>query len=213
MKITIIYDNTACTDSLRTGWGFACLVEKEGAPKVLFDAGAEPAIMMENMRTLNINPADIGLIVVSHDHWDHTGGLEAILNSNSKARVYAPLNFSGTSHEERIARLGEPLELPGGIFLTGEIGGIEQALAVESQRGLAVLVGCAHPGLDKILAAAREFGPIHAVIGGFHDFANYASLEGISLICACHCSEHRAEIREAYPEAFAEGGVGRVFTF
>ena len=51
MKITIIYDNTAHRENLRAGGGFSALVEAEGRT-ILFDTGAEGAILLENMSAL-----------------------------------------------------------------------------------------------------------------------------------------------------------------
>jgi 7,8-dihydropterin-6-yl-methyl-4-(beta-D-ribofuranosyl)aminobenzene 5'-phosphate synthase len=45
----------------------------------------------------------------------------------------------------------------------------ELSLAIRTPKGLAVLVGCSHPGVEKILARARELHPVlHLVAGGFH---------------------------------------------
>ena len=73
MKITIIYDNETSRRDLTPDWGFACLVEAHGK-NILFDAGANGAILLDNMKNLNIDPESIEIIVISHAHWDHTGG-------------------------------------------------------------------------------------------------------------------------------------------
>jgi 7,8-dihydropterin-6-yl-methyl-4-(beta-D-ribofuranosyl)aminobenzene 5'-phosphate synthase len=45
----------------------------------------------------------------------------------------------------------------------------EVSLAVRTPRGLAVIVGCSHPGVEAILAEAARIDPrIHTVTGGFH---------------------------------------------
>ncbi len=45
----------------------------------------------------------------------------------------------------------------------------ELSLAVRTPRGLAVMVGCAHPGVEKILATAAKIDPrVYTVTGGFH---------------------------------------------
>jgi len=45
----------------------------------------------------------------------------------------------------------------------------ELSLALNTSQGLVVIVGCSHPGIDKILEAAAAINPkIHLVAGGFH---------------------------------------------
>ena len=92
MKITIIYDNVSLDPALEADWGFAALVEACGQ-SILFDTGASGRLLLENMEKLNISPQAIGEIFISHDHWDHTGGLEQILK-RKPVRVYVPDTFS-----------------------------------------------------------------------------------------------------------------------
>jgi 7,8-dihydropterin-6-yl-methyl-4-(beta-D-ribofuranosyl)aminobenzene 5'-phosphate synthase len=47
--------------------------------RVLFDAGASPNGVLENMRRLDIDPSSIEAIVCSHGHFDHTAGLDGLL--------------------------------------------------------------------------------------------------------------------------------------
>jgi len=72
-QITIVYDNEA-NASLKSGWGFSCLIETE--EKILFDTGDSGEKLIYNLRQLNIQPESIDAVVISHNHWDHTGGLE-----------------------------------------------------------------------------------------------------------------------------------------
>jgi len=51
----------------------------------------------------------------------------------------------------------------------GTIGMNEVSLAIRTPRGLAVIVGCSHPGVEKVLAEAAKIDPrIYTVAGGFH---------------------------------------------
>jgi len=72
MKVTIIYDNTVYKEDLQPDWGFSALVEVEGTPKILFDTGANGEILLNNMGRLNIDPASIEELFISHAHFDHT---------------------------------------------------------------------------------------------------------------------------------------------
>jgi len=85
MKITTLYDNYKTKEKLEIGWGFSCLIEN--SKKILFDAGEEDKKLFSNMEKLNINVKDIDILVISHNHFDHTGGLSKIKELNSKARL------------------------------------------------------------------------------------------------------------------------------
>ena len=86
MKLTITYNNEA-KEGFSSGWGFSCLIEADNK-KILFDTGDEPTGLLSNMKKLDINPKDIDTVVISHNHWDHTGGLQGFLKENgNKAKV------------------------------------------------------------------------------------------------------------------------------
>ena len=84
MKITIVYDNCTVKAGLKTGWGFSSLIETDDAPPILFDTGADGTALLHNMKQLGIDPARIGAIVISHHHYDHTGGLFNIIEVNKR---------------------------------------------------------------------------------------------------------------------------------
>jgi 7,8-dihydropterin-6-yl-methyl-4-(beta-D-ribofuranosyl)aminobenzene 5'-phosphate synthase len=58
-------------------WGFAALVEADGR-KILFDTGARPETVLHNCTILKIDLSEITDVVLSHNHGDHTGGLETL---------------------------------------------------------------------------------------------------------------------------------------
>ncbi len=199
MKITIVYDNEA-PSQFKSDWGFACLVETSQTT-LLFDTGAKSEILLENMKTLSINPKKIQVVVLSHNHWDHTGGLEGLLTVNPNLTVYKP-SFSNIPKEisSRIKTTG---------YLSSWSGIQEQSLVCETKNGQLVITGCSHPGLEKILEVANKFGNIHAVIGGFHGFNKFDALKGIPIIMPCHCTSHKQEIHKLFPMAYKDGGVGK----
>lgn len=93
MKITIIYDNTAYEKKLKPDWGFSCLMEVKGAPKILFDTGGNGRILLSNMNKLDIDPNSFDEIFISHAHYDHTGGLSDFLARNRDVKLYIPAGF------------------------------------------------------------------------------------------------------------------------
>jgi len=197
VKITIVYDNQA-DEGLKSGWGFSCLVEAE--EKILFDTGDSGENLIYNLRQLNIQPESIAVVVISHNHWDHTGGLKEFLKLNSNAKVFRPKSFS------------KPTEISPGVYSTGALGKLikEQSLVVNTEKGNIVITGCAHPGLAKIIDKANRFGKIYGVLGGFHGFSKLEKLRSIKLIAPCHCTQHTEQIRQSYPAEFKEIRAGSI---
>ena len=87
--MTIVYDNNRFDPRLRTAWGFSCVVR--GLEKtILFDTGGDGRTLLGNMTQLGIEPAEVDIVVLSHIHGDHTGGLERFLEKNPRVIVYSP---------------------------------------------------------------------------------------------------------------------------
>ncbi len=215
MNLKILYDNKA-ESGFKRGWGFSCLVELKDE-RVLFDAGWDGQRLLSNMVKLGVKPGQIKKIILSHSHWDHLGGLPLLLRKGVK--VYVPRSFSKRLKEE-IASRSELQEVRGaqkireGVWTTGELGERikEQSLVVRTDSGLVIVVGCAHPGFRKIFKVASRFGEITGVVGGMHDFRDYAVLSGLSLIVPSHCTANKGKIAERFPEAYVEGKAGLKIT-
>ncbi|MBN2139056.1 MAG: MBL fold metallo-hydrolase [Sedimentisphaerales bacterium] len=197
MKLTVVYDNEADI-GLKSGWGFSCLVE--ASERLLFDTGPKGDELLFNMKQLNIEAKSIDKVIISHEHWDHNGGLEALTEIHSKVRVFKPDSCSGLT------------QISPGVRSTGPLEGavIEQSLIVETGKGSIVVTGCAHPGLENILEKARPLGKIYGVVGGFHGFAKLQELDGIEMIAPCHCTKAKKEIRQKYPSQFREIKAGNI---
>jgi 7,8-dihydropterin-6-yl-methyl-4-(beta-D-ribofuranosyl)aminobenzene 5'-phosphate synthase len=243
VTFTIVYDNNTydpesrlapALEGLRTSWGFACWVETEEAT-VLFDTGGDGATLMHNMAELGLDPQEIDAVVLSHIHGDHTGGLAALLGTGVKPTVYAPASFPAAFKRDvrrftDLVEVGEPATVAPGTSTTGEVGSgiIEQALAVETEGGLVVVTGCAHPGVVEMvrhakapaLQGVRTDDQVALVMGGFHlGGASRARVEGIiadfrdlgvERVAPCHCTGDAA--RQLFAAAFGDdcvlAGVG-----
>ncbi len=192
-----MYDNNA-NAGLKSGWGFSCLIE--GQEKLLFDTGDDGEKLIYNLRQLNIQPESIAAVTISHNHWDHTGGLKEFLKLNNNAKVFHPKSFS------------KPTEIFTGVHTTGALGTFikEQSLVINTQKGNIIVTGCAHPGLENILEKAGQFGTIYGVMGGFHGFSRLEKLQKIELIAPCHCTQYKQEIKEKYPTQFKEIRAGSI---
>jgi len=211
MKVTIVYDNDVSKEGLEADWGFSCLLEAENIPKILFDTGTKGKMLLANMEKLDIDPSSVDEVFISHAHFDHTGGLADFLLINKKAKIYVPPSFAGPVEREAIA-ISEPTKIHENVFSTGELGGIEQSMAVKTDKGLVVIAGCSHPGVGNILRAVAQFGKVYALIGGLHGFREFDLLKDLELVCPTHCTQFKAEIKSLYPKKYVDGGAGKVIT-
>ena len=116
ISITIIYDNYMFKEGTTPDWGFACFIEGTGKT-ILFDAGYSGQILLQNSDSLDIDFDNLDMIVISHNHLDHTGGLGFVLGKKSGIPVYFGNSFP-ESFSQNISnngatpiRVNEPIEI------------------------------------------------------------------------------------------------------
>lgn len=229
LRITVVFNNILHAPGLATGWGFAAVIEAEDR-QILFDTGADGKILLSNMERLGIDPKAIATVVLSHIHGDHTGGLNSFLQRNPKVTVFVPESFPASfrpeveRHGSRIENVSGPRRLFDHIHSSGELGSDikEQALIIDTAKGLIVITGCAHPHIAEIAEAARNYlkKDLYLLVGGFH-LLNMTKAEiltviddlrklGVQKIAPSHCTGNRAIslFREAWGDDFIEGGCG-----
>jgi 7,8-dihydropterin-6-yl-methyl-4-(beta-D-ribofuranosyl)aminobenzene 5'-phosphate synthase len=85
IAITILVDNQA-GPGLTTEHGFSLWIEADGR-YILFDTGQGPALPV-NARTLGVDLRQTDMVVLSHGHYDHTGGIPHVLHVAPNANVY-----------------------------------------------------------------------------------------------------------------------------
>lgn len=143
-RISVLCENSVGALSGTLGeHGFAALIEPSNGAPILFDTG-QGLTLLHNARRMNKDLADVGAVVISHGHYDHAGGLFALLQECGPKRVYGHPGIFGARH--RVKDTGEcfPIGIPKsqaeleqigasfefspdfreiapGVFLTGEV--------------------------------------------------------------------------------------------
>lgn len=234
MKIRILSDNHNMDEErFLTAWGFSCLVGEE----VLLDTGESGEVLLYNSKEMGVDLNRVKKVIISHDHYDHTGGLPEFLKVNSKAEVWVLSDFS-PSTKDMVKELGGHLvindefrEISPNIYTTGEIPGYyggnylpEQSLIIKEKGKLAIITGCSHPGILNIVGRVKEaFSlPISLVVGGLHLLGEEERKSkvigeelldlGVERIAPAHCvgEDTLGLFRRIFGENFISVGSGKI---
>jgi 7,8-dihydropterin-6-yl-methyl-4-(beta-D-ribofuranosyl)aminobenzene 5'-phosphate synthase len=79
VEITCLVDNAAARGSGVWGEHGAAFLIEAGSVRLLFDTGQSGAVLLHNMEVLGLDPRTVDALALSHAHYDHTGGLPALL--------------------------------------------------------------------------------------------------------------------------------------
>jgi len=144
MELTIIADNLSACPELVTQHGLSFWI-KRGRRGLIFDTGSD-ASWLDNARRLGINPLEAEWLVLSHGHWDHGGGVPALLEAGWQGTLlvhpeaWQPRRAVAAgqanrdvglpwgmrelvAHNIRVEQADTPRELFPGAWLTGPIDG------------------------------------------------------------------------------------------
>lgn len=140
--IHCVVNDKSLNAAIQAEHGVAFVIESpEG--QILFDTGQSGSVLVHNAKQMSLDLSQIGALVLSHAHYDHTGGLEAFLNkSRPGLPLYAHPDLFRPRYSSRegskqsiglrmtkeelakhtILELStEPCEILPGIWTTGEI--------------------------------------------------------------------------------------------
>jgi len=143
MKLTCLVDNAVKPSSPYWGeHGLSFLIEV-GDQRILFDTGASGTVLLHNLTVERSLPRDLSALALSHGHYDHTGGLAALLPLCPGLPVYAhpgvlrerfardgeklraiglPMDANLLREQAHLHLSREPQEIVSGVWTTGEIG-------------------------------------------------------------------------------------------
>jgi 7,8-dihydropterin-6-yl-methyl-4-(beta-D-ribofuranosyl)aminobenzene 5'-phosphate synthase len=214
MNIQLVAVGSRPWDYIVGHWGIALLIDGH----ILFDTFASFRALHKKLNAINVPLEQIQTVVISHDHWDHIGGLWELLARRTGLKVYLPANASADVKQrvrdaggQVIDHAAEKMIQPNIFLSEALLGGFkegkvnEQSLVVQTEKGLVIVVGCAHPGVADIVHKAKEVFklPVYGVIGGFHLMhsnmddvracASELKQAGVSMVAPTHCTGWRAE--------------------
>lgn len=185
---------------------------------VLFDTFGDSDYLLKNMRTFKVDMARIKHIVLSHDDWDHIGGLWRLLDGRKDVTVYICPGFKQEIKDKiissgaRVVEVSALTEIKEGVFSSGQIQAFrglekifEQVLIIKFLKRLTVVTGCAHPGIVNIVdivqkSFSRE--KVYSILGGLHlkdssmteidEVVLALRARGVSKIAPTHCTGENA---------------------
>ena len=248
-RITTLSDNTASMGDFLAEWGLSILVETKES-NVLLDTGTSISAI-HNAETLGIDLNNIDKIVLSHGHYDHTGGLREMLRRIKKEieiiahpevwqakyhrRKNDPERYIGIPFQrDELESLGarfnltkQSVKISENILTTGEVSMVtdyesvdsglfikedstwrpdpvldDQALIIKTEKGLIIILGCAHRGMINTIYHAQKITgvtEIYTIIGGSHLIGvseerlwqTIAALKELKIqkLGLCHCTD------------------------
>ena len=128
VTIKVVYDNYSKVAGVKPGWGYSIVIE--GLDKyVLFDTGADQDIFESNFKKMGIDSSKIDFLILSHEHSDHTDGINAFIKLKKDIPVIIPYSFS-RSFKKKMVKVGlepllvkEPVKICTNLYSSGEFSG------------------------------------------------------------------------------------------
>lgn len=209
MRIQVIASGSTKEERLINRWGLSLLLDND----IIFDTFGDPKIFASNIATYKINLNKIRHIIISHDDWDHINGLLYILDALKGVNIYICPEFNAetkkhiTSSDNRVTEVENLQEIRDNVFSTGQLSGIsdgrsiyEQSIIAKTAKGLVIISGCAHPGIETIISFVKKYFPddIYLILGGLHlvnksegeieHIIEFLRSSGVKKVAPMHCT-------------------------
>ncbi|MDY6911101.1 MAG: MBL fold metallo-hydrolase [Chloroflexota bacterium] len=269
IRITTLSENAAKSGFIAE-WGLSVLIEADDL-RILLDTSQSFSVV-HNAQALGFDLSIVDKLVLSHGHYDHTGGLREVLSQTGEIDIIAhpdiwqakcavrnnietPIGIPFTRGEleqigARFQMTTNPVWITDNIVTTGEVPMVTEyeqidsnlfvrdgeilrpdlllddlALAIKTEKGLVVILGCGHRGMvNTIWHLQRITGEkrVNCVLGGTHLIAasperlalTVADLSqiGIEKLGVCHCTGFGASCRLAneFPNSFVLNNAGTI---
>lgn len=121
MKITTLMENKPCADCYAAEHGLSLFIEAK-TKTILFDSGPSEAFA-DNAEKLGVDLGKVDIAILSHGHYDHSGGMLRFLQLNSKAPVYMQKDAFEEHFNNQMKDIGVDPELRNSgriVFTDGE---------------------------------------------------------------------------------------------
>lgn len=274
LRITTLIENELNRDkSLNAEHGISLYVEVDGK-KILFDTG-QSGNFVKNAEKLNIDLNDLDYVIISHSHYDHSGGFEKLVQEyDNDFKLFLGEGFFKEKHslsgdiyryvgspfregflkeknieteyvtsikyitenamiitdferDPEYENVNEAMCLKEGDKFVFDKFRDEVALAIDTDEGIVVLVGCSHPGIVNMVETIikRTGRDIYGVIGGTHlmkeddkkinKVIDYLKEKEIKQIGACHCTGKQGEtmLSQQMEDEFFSNNTGNVLEY
>lgn len=216
-KITTLIENTPGEHhGLKHEHGISFFIEKDDH-RILFDAGQSGAFI-DNGAQLKADLGSLEYVVLSHGHYDHSGGIRSLTQVTTDFKLIMGQGFFDEKYgcknnateylgnnfdeqfiidqkiayqfvDQQLTELFPDVYVVTGFprihedevinprFMVNKNGKLEHdsfndeiLLAIDTAKGLVVLLGCSHPGMKNMLDLAVNLlkRPLYAVLGGTH---------------------------------------------
>jgi 7,8-dihydropterin-6-yl-methyl-4-(beta-D-ribofuranosyl)aminobenzene 5'-phosphate synthase len=109
LKITVLVTNVGGDAHAGDGeWGYSALVEVDGH-RILYDTGSSADLVLRNARALHVDLSNVDDVILSHNHFDHVGGLMALRHEFAGANPHAMsrVHVGARIFEPRLDESGE----------------------------------------------------------------------------------------------------------
>jgi len=234
MKLTVIAEGSTKWDRFIRKWGISYLLDSD----IVFDTFGRIDLFNKNLSKLKIDVSKIKTVILSHEHWDHITGLKHLTDANKKITIYIPEGFNpkiaakiNSYGAEAIIKNNKITQIKENIYLSDSLccsyDGktiYEQSVIVQTEKGMTLICGCAHPGIDVIVSNINQYfnSEVTTLIGGFHlndnsdeqneIIINSIKYAGIKKIAPMHCTGKKASelIKKHFKTGFIKLSQGDV---